>query len=214
MIDSDGLGIIEVCKGFGASAAADVFIRMTLKKQEKHSILYYSDCSLFGDFLSIVKRNYCSGSVCFIQSTIQSVPHESTTMAKKTTTKKSAPINTMSIAELQAELQRRERGIRKLERRRERLLDELATVDAELGAVGALSSSGSIRRRPRNEMNLVDSLAAVLDNKTMSVTEVTQEVQKAGYMTTAANFRTIVNQALIREKKVFKKVARGQYTAK
>lgn len=135
-------------------------------------------------------------------------------MAKKTTTKKSAPLNTMSIAELQAELQRRERGIRKLERRRERLLDELAAVDAELGAVGALSSSGSIRRRPRNEMNLVDSLAAVLDNKTMSVTEVTQEVQKAGYMTTAANFRTIVNQALIREKKVFKKVARGQYTAK
>ncbi len=135
-------------------------------------------------------------------------------MAKKSPTKKSTPLNTMSIAELQAELQRRERGIRKLERRRERLLDELAAVDAELGAVGALSSSGSIRRRPRNEMNLVDSLAAVLDNKTMSVTEVTQEVQKAGYMTTAANFRTIVNQALIREKKVFKKVARGQYTAK
>lgn len=56
MIDSDGLGIIEVCMGFGASAAADVFIRMTLKKQEKHSILYYSDCSLFGDFLSIVNE--------------------------------------------------------------------------------------------------------------------------------------------------------------
>lgn len=120
----------------------------------------------------------------------------------------------MSIQELQAELQRRERGIRKLERRRERLLDELAQVDTELGAVGALGAGGRIRRRPRNEMNLVDSLAAVLNGKTMSVTDVTREVQKAGYITTAANFRTIVNQALIREKKVFKKISRGQYTAK
>ncbi len=138
-------------------------------------------------------------------------------MAKKTTPRKpksKPPVNTMSIGELQAELQRRERGIRKLERRREKLLDELAKVDSELGAVGALGASGRIRRRPRNEMNLVDSLAKVLDGKTMSVTEVTQAVQKAGYITTAANFRTIVNQALIREKKVFKKVARGQYTAK
>ncbi len=120
----------------------------------------------------------------------------------------------MSFGELQAELQRRERGIRKLERRREKLLDELAKIDSELGAVGALGASGRIRRRPRNEMNLVDSLAEVLNGKTMSVTEVTQAVQKAGYITTAANFRTIVNQALIREKKKFKKVARGQYTAK
>jgi len=136
-------------------------------------------------------------------------------MAKKTSTRKSAStINTVSIGELQAELQRRERGIRKLERRREKLYDELAAVDADLAAVGALGAAGRIRRRPRNEMNLVDSLAKVLNGKTMSVTDVTQAVQKAGYITTAANFRTIVNQALIREKKVFKKISRGQYTAK
>ena len=135
-------------------------------------------------------------------------------MAKKTTPKKPSSLNSMSMAELHAELQRRERGVRKLERRRERLLSELAQVDTELAAVGALSASGGIRRRPRNEMNLVDSLAVVLTSKTMSVTDVTAEVQKARYLTTAANFRTIVNQALIREKKVFKKVSRGQYTAK
>ena len=135
-------------------------------------------------------------------------------MAKKTTKKQDGSLNTMSMADLQAELQRRERGIRKLERRRERLLNELAQVDSELASVGALSAAGGIRRRPRNENNLVDSLAIVLKNKTMSVTDVTAEVQAAGYMTTDANFRTIVNQALIREKKVFKKISRGQYTAK
>tara|TARA_R110002072_G_scaffold42064_4_gene117519 strand:- start:80226 stop:80681 length:456 start_codon:yes stop_codon:yes gene_type:complete len=134
--------------------------------------------------------------------------------SKKSTTKKSSSLNTLSITELQAELQRRERGIRRLERKRDRLLAELGQVDSELAAVGALSASGGVRRRPRNEMNLVDSLAATLKGKTMSVTEVTAEVQKNGYMTTAANFRTIVNQALIREKKVFKKISRGQYTAK
>jgi hypothetical protein len=133
---------------------------------------------------------------------------------KKSTARKSSSLTSMPIAELQAELQRRERGIRKLERRRERLLKEMAQVDSELAAVGALSATGGIRRRPRNEMNLVDSLAKVLKGKTMSVTDVTRAVQQAGYMTTAANFRTIVNQALIREKKMFKKIARGQYTAK
>tara|TARA_R110002072_G_scaffold68564_1_gene166799 strand:- start:50 stop:463 length:414 start_codon:yes stop_codon:yes gene_type:complete len=137
-------------------------------------------------------------------------------MAKKTTSKstKSPSLNNLSMGELQAELARREKGVRKLERRREKLLAELTQIDTDLAAVGALSAAGGVRRRPRNEMNLVDSLAAVLDGKTMSVTDVTQAVQQAGYITTASNFRTIVNQALIRERKVFKKVSRGQYTAK
>lgn len=137
-------------------------------------------------------------------------------MAKKTTKKRAATTKpeAMSTPELQAELKRREREVRKLERRRERLLNDLSAVEQELAAEGALSASGGIRRRPRNEMNLVDTLAQVLKGKEMSVTEATQAVQQAGYMTTAANFRTIVNQALIREKKRFKKVSRGRYTAK
>lgn len=137
---------------------------------------------------------------------------------KKVSRRASTSSNTgavaMSTAELQAELHRRERNVRKLERRREKLLADLAEVEQALGAEGALSATGGIRRRPRNDMNLVDSLAAVLNGKEMSVTEVTQAVQQAGYMTTAANFRTIVNQALIRENKRFKKVSRGRYTAR
>jgi hypothetical protein len=68
------------------------------------------------------------------------------------------------------------------------------------------------RKRPVNDMNLAESLAKVLKNRTMSVTDVTAEVQKAGYKTSAENFRTIVNQTLIRDAR-FKKVSRGQYTA-
>lgn len=72
------------------------------------------------------------------------------------------------------------------------------------------------RKRPRNTSNLVDALHKTLRGKTMSVTEVAEAVQKHGYKTTSPNFRVIVNQALINRKNKgkFKKVARGQYTAK
>ena len=68
--------------------------------------------------------------------------------------------------------------------------------------------------RGRNAMSLVESLAATLRGKTMGVSEVSDAVQQAGYKTTSPNFRTIVNQALIGNPKRFRKVARGQYTAK
>jgi predicted transcriptional regulator len=135
-------------------------------------------------------------------------------VSKKRASTKAISPSSMTTAELQAELQRRERNVRRLERRREKLMGDLTEVEQALAAEGALSATGGIRRRPRNEMNLVDSLATVLKGTEMSVTEVTQAVQEAGYMTTAANFRTIVNQALIRENKRFKKVSRGRYTAK
>ncbi len=128
--------------------------------------------------------------------------------------KSGSGLGNVSFEELQAEMARRSRMVNRLERRRTKLHSELASIDAELAAFGALSAAGGIRRRPRNEKNLVETLQGVLKNKTMSVTDATQAARDTGYMTTAANFRTIVNQALIRETKVFKKVSRGQYTAK
>jgi hypothetical protein len=70
------------------------------------------------------------------------------------------------------------------------------------------------RSRPRNAGSLVEALKKLLTGKTMSVTEMAAAVQKAGYKTSSPNFRTIVNQTLINNKKDFKRVARGQYTAK
>jgi hypothetical protein len=68
------------------------------------------------------------------------------------------------------------------------------------------------RTRARNPNNLVESLAAVLRGKTLSVTDAAEAVQRAGYQTTSPNFRTMVNAALLK-KKFFKRVERGQYTA-
>ena len=70
------------------------------------------------------------------------------------------------------------------------------------------------RKRHRNETNLVDALQLVLAGTTMGVSEVAQAVQDAGYKTTSPNFRTIVNQTLIKHPDVFQKQGRGLYTAK
>lgn len=117
----------------------------------------------------------------------------------------------LSVAELQAELSRRQKGASALNRRRERLLAKLAAVEAQIDAMGG--AIGGARRRPRNEMSLVEALAKALNGKTMSVTDVAQAVQRQGYRTSSPSFRTIVNQTLINSGK-FKRVGRGQYTLK
>jgi hypothetical protein len=122
----------------------------------------------------------------------------------------------LSFTDLQAELRRREKGSSTLLRKRERLLAKLHALDAQIGQLGVrVNGNGAVggRTRPRNEMNLVDALAKVLDGKSMSVTDVSEAVQKAGYQTTSPSFRTIVNQTLINSGK-FKRVECGVYTAK
>lgn len=128
-------------------------------------------------------------------------------------------LSSISTQELAREVKRRERQLSQLHNKREGLMRRLGDVDAEIRALGSLvggsaNGAGGGRRRARNESNLADALHAVLNGVTMSVTEAAEAVQQAGYVTTAENFRTIVNQTLLREKNKFKKIARGQYTAK
>ena len=119
----------------------------------------------------------------------------------------------LSVAELQAEIARREKGLTKLRRKRERLLKNLADVEAALAKVGASLGGGRRGPRMRNDSSLLDALIKVLTGKTMSVTEAAEAVQNAGYKTSSPNFRTIVNQCFIANKKKFKRVSRGNYTA-
>ena len=130
-------------------------------------------------------------------------------------------INKLSTDELQAELARRERAAQRLATKREKLLAQVAEIDAELAdwgyeAVGGArgGSRGGGRKRPRNDMNLVDTLAKALKGKTMGVSEAADAAQNMGYRSSSANFRNIVNQTLLKHDDVFKKVGRGQYTAK
>ncbi len=119
------------------------------------------------------------------------------------------PLGEMSIDELQSEIRKRERRRKSLERKRERLQSQIIEVERELAEAGGPLTGG--RKRPRNDQNLGDALADLLATQTLNVTSIAEEVQKAGYRTTSPNFRTIVNQTLIKDPR-FTRVGRGLYT--
>jgi len=147
---------------------------------------------------------------------------------KKTAKKKTAAkprrsaggLGNISLDDLEREMRRRQSEVGRLVTKRDRLAAQVADLDSQIKALGGVSAgsfgttaAGKPRRRPQNESSLSDALLGVLKSTTMSVTEAAVAVQKAGYQTTSSSFRTIVNQTLIKDPR-FKKVARGQYTAK
>ena len=138
-------------------------------------------------------------------------------------------LRSASLGEIHGEIQRRQRELESLVRRRNKLATQMQAIDSEIASLGmeisgvasagvsaAMHSApvmGVTRKRPRNDQNLADALADVLSKQTLSVTEVSEEVQRQGYRTTSPNFRTIVNQTLIKEPR-FTRVGRGLYTSK
>jgi hypothetical protein len=122
-----------------------------------------------------------------------------------------AGLSTISADALRAELNRRQHGVRRLEKQYDRTLAKLNRLKQQIDAQGG--NSGGRGRRARNNVSLVEALAQVLKGKTLGVPEAADAVLASGYSSNAANFRLIVNQALIKSDR-FKKVSRGQYTAK
>ena len=133
--------------------------------------------------------------------------------ARKKVARRAGGLGNLSVAELEAEIRKRQRGLGALLRKRERLQSQLAAVNAEIRALGGRPGGSTGRTRPRNTMSLVEALQKTLKGKEMSVTEVAQAVQDNGYTTHAENFRVIVNQALLSNKQ-FRKVSRGVYTVR
>jgi hypothetical protein len=129
-------------------------------------------------------------------------------MAKRS----SASITNLSIAELNREINRRRRSLPALQRRREKLLTKLASVDGMIADLGGSSGGRRAGARGSNDATLADYLTRALTGNTMGVTEVAEAVKKLGYNTSSPNFRTIVNAALMSKKNGFKRVSRGQYT--
>ncbi len=139
--------------------------------------------------------------------------------------KRGTSLARMTTKELVAELARRQRRLPMLERQHADLVRKLEAIESEITgmgiSVGVARGRGNVGRpvgsgggkRPKNAKNLEDMLIDTLRGKKMSVAEATAAVQARGYKTTAANFHTIVNAAMLKSKKI-KKVSRGVYTAK
>ena len=68
--------------------------------------------------------------------------------------------------------------------------------------------------RRGNKPSLPVLLHSILRGKTMSVPEMADAAKKAGHKTKSKSFRTIVSLALLNHKPMFKRVSRGQYTAR
>ena len=125
-------------------------------------------------------------------------------------------LSEIPAARLQAELARRQRRVRALLRRRDRLLESARALGAEVAALGgsiAGPARGLVTGPPRNEVNLVQALKVTMGDRTLGVSEAADAVLKGGYHTTPPLFRQIVNSTLIRSNH-FERVGRGRYRVK
>ena len=133
----------------------------------------------------------------------------------------------LSLAQLQRELARRQGALPRLQKKRKKLTAALKKVDDSIAALGGAAApvkaaarrgrpAGKAKRvkrvkRVKNTQSLGEVLAKVLQGaKSMKIAELTERVKRLGYKSKAKNFRLIVNQALVKDKR-FRSVRRGRY---
>jgi hypothetical protein len=127
----------------------------------------------------------------------------------------------LSISQLQDILDSRLADLQQLKKQHAKLSDELAEVERKIAAIdgnGHVGRIGSVSLggRVKNKMSLVETLEQVLSgaSEPMKVGDIVDAVLKAGYRTKSDNFRSIVNQTLIKERQLFTSAGRGLYQAK
>jgi len=122
----------------------------------------------------------------------------------------------VSTGDLSLELRRRQRRLPTLRNKHQKLARKLEAIEAQIaqlgGDTGGRGRGITGRKRPKNDQPLAEVLVALLKKKgkQMKVSEIAQGALASGYKTNAANFSTIVNQTLIKDKR-FKSVERGYY---
>jgi hypothetical protein len=125
----------------------------------------------------------------------------------------------MSIAQLEQLLAGRRQELNAKQREHSKVLARLQELEADIRRLGG--SAGRRGRggagggtRPRNAKSLIETLEDVLKGgKPMKVGDIADAAQKSGYRSNSANFRSIVNQTLIKDKR-FGSAGRGVYQLK
>lgn len=123
----------------------------------------------------------------------------------------------MTISRLESMLNQQRSKKKELMKERSRIQAQLDKVDRQISSLDGGGGGGvSLSGRARNSMSLVATLESVLEKhpKGISVSDILDAVQAAGYKSSSPNFRGIVNQTLIKERKKFTSVARGIYALK
>jgi hypothetical protein len=119
-----------------------------------------------------------------------------------------------SIAQLEKMLVQRRSRIGSLERKRSKFLRQLDAINAQIAALGG--SAHGPGSRPRNKTTLNEAIVTVLKKHggAMKVSEIARHALDSGYSSSSSNFRVIVNQALIKDKRFTKAGLRGTYQLK
>lgn len=124
----------------------------------------------------------------------------------------------LTISRLESMLTQQRSKKKDLLKERAKIQTQLEKIDRQIASLDGGSGAGSMTSggRPRNEMSLVAALESVLEKHTkgLSVSDILDGVVSAGYKSSSPNFRGIINQTLIKEKKKFVSVERGVYALK
>ena len=118
----------------------------------------------------------------------------------------------LTIAELERILESRRRRLTVLERERGRIRKKLDELDRR---ITSLSGGRGMGGRAQNAVSLVAAMENALRSagKPLSVGDILERVSSAGYRSNSANFRALINQTLIKEKR-FVSAGRGIYQLK
>jgi hypothetical protein len=129
-------------------------------------------------------------------------------------------IGGLSINELQRMIEERRSAVQRLRKQRTEAQRKLDAIDREISkldghAGGGRRGGGGGGGRVRNAVSLVSAIESVLKKgDPMGVGEIVDAVRASGYQSHSDNFRGIVNQTLIKERKRFAKPSRGMYQLK
>ena len=118
----------------------------------------------------------------------------------------------LTLKQLENMLDARRSELVTLQRERSKAMKVVDAIDAKIRQLGG-SAEGS---RARNPKSLIETLEAlfVKAGKPLSVSDLVEGATASGYRSNSANFRGIINQTLIKERKRFANVSRGMYALK
>ena len=119
----------------------------------------------------------------------------------------------LSLAALQSIMESRRSELSRLRKQRTDLQRKLDGLDRQIDRIEGAGGRGGVRAR--NAKSLNDTLEDVLRSggKPMKVGDIVEAVKAEGYRSSSANFRGIVNQTLIKDKR-FIAPERGMYQIK
>src|SRR5438874_12465987 len=108
-----------------------------------------------------------------------------------------------TISQLEQMLASRRSAVQKYERQRNKLMRQMDALDTKIRALGGDGRGRTAGGRVRNAKSLTEAMIDVLGraSEPMRVADIADKVLASGYRSNSANFRGIVNQTLIKDKR-------------